>query len=134
MSIVAIRATLESALDGMTPALATSWQNVPFIPVTGTPYQRATLLLAEPDNREFGASFQEQGFLQVDLCYPQSVGSNAVEARAELLRTTFKRGTSFNAGSGIISITNTAEIKPAYNDGDRYVIPVRIRFNTYISL
>ena len=130
MSISAIRATLESALDGMTPAIQTAWQNVPFTPVTGTPYQRATLLLAEPDNREFGASFQEQGFLQVDLCYPQSVGSNAVEARAELLRTTFKRGTTI----GSISIDATPEIKPAYNDGDRYLVPVRIRFNTYISV
>lgn len=130
MSITAIRATLESALDGMTPALSTAWQNVPFTPVTGTPYQRATLLLAEPDNREFGASFQEQGFLQVDLCYPQSVGSNAVEARAELLRTTFKRGTTI----GSLMITATPEIKPAYNDGDRYVLPVRIRFHTYISV
>ena len=128
MSITAIRATLESALDGMAPALQTAWQNVPFTPVTGTPYQRATLLLAEPDNREFGASFQEQGFLQVDLCYPQSVGSNAVEARAELLRTTFKRGTTI----GSISIDATPEIKPAYNDGDRYVLPVRIRFHIYI--
>ena len=130
MSISAIRSTLESALDGMAPAIQTAWQNVPFTPVVGTPYQRATLLLAEPDNREFGASFQEQGFLQVDLCYPQSVGSNAVEARAELLRTTFKRGTTI----GSISIDATPEIKPAYNDGDRYVVPVRIRFHIYISV
>ena len=128
MSISAIRSTLESALDGMVLGLATAWQNVPFTPVAGIPYQRATLLLAEPDNREFGASFQEQGFLQVDLCYPQSVGSNAVEARAELLRTTFKRGTTI----GSISIDATPEIKPAYNDGDRYVLPVRIRFHIYI--
>ena len=130
MSISAIRSTLETALDGMAPALATAWQNVPFTPVTGTPYQRATLLLAEPDNQEKGAGFQEQGFLQVDLCYPQSVGANTAEARAELLRTTFKRGTSLTNG---ILISHTPEVKPAYNDGDRFVIPVRIRFHTYIS-
>lgn len=130
MSISAIRSTLESALDGMTPAIQTAWQNVPFTPVTGTPYQRASLLLAEPDNEEKGASFQEQGFLQVDLCYPQSVGANTAEARAELLRTTFKRGTSLANG---ILISHTPEVKPAYNDGDRFVIPVRIRFHTYIS-
>ena len=130
MSIVSIRAALETALNSITPSIPCAWQNVPFTPVTGTPYQRATLLLAEPDNREFGASFQEQGFLQVDLCYPQSVGSNAVEARAELLRTTFKRGTMI----GSLCIDATPEIKPAYNDGDRYVVPVRIRFHIYISV
>lgn len=133
MSISAIRSALESALDGMAPALATSWQNVPFIPVTGTPYQRATLLLAEPDNREFGASFQEQGFLQVDLCYPQSVGSNAVEARAELLRDTFKRGATFINGGITTTISATPELASAYNDGDRFVRPVKIRFHAYIS-
>jgi hypothetical protein len=115
----------------MAPALATAWQNAPFTPVVGTPYQRASLLLAEPDNQEKGASFQEQGFLQVDLCYPQSVGANTAEARAELLRTTFKRGTSLANG---ILISHTPEVKPAYNDGDRFVIPVRIRFHTYISI
>ena len=130
MSISAIRSTLESALDGMAPAIQTAWQNVPFTPVVGTPYQRASLLLAEPDNQEKGASFQEQGFLQVDLCYPQSVGANTAEARAELLRTTFKRGTSLANG---ILISHTPEVKTAYNDGDRFVIPVRIRFHTYIS-
>jgi hypothetical protein len=129
MSITAIRATLETALDGMTPAIQTAWQNAPFTPVVGTPYQRVSLLLAEPDNQEKGAGFQEQGFLQVDLCYPQSVGANTAEARAELLRTTFKRGTSLANG---ILISHTPEIKPAYNDGDRFVIPVRIRFHTYI--
>jgi hypothetical protein len=113
----------------MTPAIQTAWQNVPFTPVSGTPYQRATLLLAEPDNQELGASFQEQGFLQIDLFYPQSVGANAVESRADLIRSTFKRGTSFSN----IRIIATPEIKPAYNDGDRFVIPVRVRFNTYIS-
>lgn len=130
MSISAIRSTLETALDGMTPALATAWQNVPFTPVVGTPYQRASLLLAEPDNQEKGVGFQEQGFLQVDLCYPQSVGANQAEARAELLRTVFKRGTSL---ANSILISHTPEVKPAYNDGDRFVIPVRIRFHTYIS-
>lgn len=130
MSIVAIRATLEGALNSMTPALSTAWQNVPFTPISGTPYQRATLLFATPDNQEFGASFQEQGFLQIDLFYPQSAGSKAAESRAELIRSIFKRGASFSS----IRIIATPEIKPAYNDGDRFVIPVRVRFNTYVSV
>ena len=130
MSISSIRSALESELNGMSPPIQTAWQNVPFTPVVGTPYQRASLLFAEPYNQEKGAGFQEQGFLQVDLCYPQSVGANTAEARAELLRTTFKRGTSLANG---ILISHTPEVKPAYNDGDRFVIPVRIRFHTYIQ-
>ena len=129
MSISTIRAALEQALNGMTPSIQTSWQNVPFTPIAGTAYQRATLLFAEPDNLEKGAGFQEMGFLQVDLFYPQSVGASAVESRAGLLRTTFKRGATFSG----VQVSHTPEIKPAYNDGDRFVVPVRIRFHTYIS-
>jgi hypothetical protein len=130
MSIVAIRATLEGALNSMTPALSTAWQNVPFTPISGTPYQRATLLFATPDNREVGGNFQELGFLQVDLFYPQSVGPKAAESRADLIRSAFKCGASF----GGVQVTATPEIKPAYNDGDRFVIPIRVRFNTYVSV
>jgi hypothetical protein len=41
MSLIAIRAALESALNGMSPALSTNWENTAFVPVQGTPYQRA---------------------------------------------------------------------------------------------
>lgn len=133
MSIVQVRAALETALDSMTPALATAWQNVPFTPVLGVPYQRATLLTAEPYHQEFGAVYQELGYLHVDLFYPQSVGAGVVEARAELLRATFKRGATFINGGIATTISATPELASAYNDGDRFVRPVKIRFHAYIS-
>ena len=36
MSVVKVKAALETALNGMT-ALATAWENVAFTPVAGTP-------------------------------------------------------------------------------------------------
>ena len=130
MSLAAIRADIETQINAITPALATAWQNVQFTPVNGVPYQRVTLLLAEPDNQELTASFNEVGFFQIDLCYPQLTGSAAAEARAELLRNTFKRGQSF--GVSDILITHTPEVKPAYQESDRYIITVRVRFNAFI--
>lgn len=133
MSIIKIRAALETALNGMSPALATAWQNTPYTPIVGTPYQRVNLLTAEPDNRVFGASYTEAGYMQVDLCYSQSVGAGAVDQRFELIRNTFKRGTALFNGGITVTISTTPELAPAYLDGDRFVRPVKIRFHAYIS-
>jgi hypothetical protein len=128
----AVRAALESALAAMSPALATAYENAPFTPVAGTPYQRATLLLAEPANPVVGAGFYtEQGFMQVDLCYPLGAGPAAASNRAELIRSTFHRGASFTASGVTVNIERTPEIAPGRVEEDRYVIPVRIRFYSH---
>lgn len=128
MSIVKVRAALEAALGAMTPALATVWENTAYTPVVGTPYQRAYLLPAEPDNSEYGATHREQGVFQVSLFYPNGTGSAAAAARAEMLRTTFKRGASFTKDGVTVSITNTPTVGAGTADGDRWHVPVKCRF------
>lgn len=129
MSIVLVRSALQTALNGMSPALATAWENVDYVPVTGTPYQAAYVLAAEPDNPTMGDAFyREQGIFQISLFYPIQVGTAAAEARAELIRTTFKRGTSFTSGTVTVQIEKTPEISPGRVDGDRWHIPVKIRW------
>ena len=133
MSAVAIRAALETALSGMA-ALSTAYENAPFTPVAGTAYQRVTVLFAEPDNSETASNYVERGFMQVSLCYPLGTGSAAVAARAELLRATFRRGLSFTSGSVSVWIIGTPEITPGFVDGDRYIVPVRIRFYASVEV
>lgn len=128
MSVVAIRAALEVALAAMSPALATAWENVPYSPVVGTPYQRVFLLKAAPDNPEMGTFTRDQGILQISLAYPLDTGPNAAEARAELIRDTFYRGATFTASGVSVTVLNTPEVAPAIVEPDRYVVPVRIRF------
>jgi len=134
MSLVKIRAALEIALDNMSPALSTAWQNNEFDPVNGTPYQCCHLMIAEPSNDEFGSNWQEEGYLQVDLCYPLLGGMNAIDARVELLRTTFARGTSLVNSGTTVTIYRTPFPKPGYTDGDRFITPVIIRFYANIGL
>lgn len=126
--IPAVRQALETALNNMTPSLATAWENVDFSPINGTPYQRAFLLAAEPDNPEIGGLVIEQGILQVSLCYPLGAGPQPAEARFELIRTTFYRGASFTASGVTTIVEKTPEISPAMIEPDRYVRPVRIRW------
>lgn len=128
MSLALVRTALEAALAGMSPALATAWENTGYEPVSGTPYQRVHLLAAEPDNPEIGGKVQERGFLQVSLAYPLDTGPGAALARAELIRDTFYRGRSFSASGITTTVEKTPEIAPGFNEPDRYVVPVRIRF------
>ena len=129
MSAVKIRAALQTALNAMTPSLATAWENVAFAPpVATTPYQKAFVLFAEPDNSEYGATYREQGIFQVSLMYPLQAGAGAAAARAELLRATFRRGASFSNGGETVIVTRTPEISNGLVDGDRWMQAVKIRF------
>lgn len=132
MSIVKIRAALESALNGMSPALATSWENVSFTPTTGTAYQQVNLLCAQPDNSEYGRTHREAGYMQVKLMYPVQIGTSTVAARAELIRSTFYRGASFVSGGVTVNVTHTPEVSPGSVEGDRFALPVKVRFTAFI--
>ena len=128
-----IRAALEVALNAMSPSLSTAFENAPFTPVTGTPYQKVQLLFAEPVNTEFGSRHRELGFMQVTLFYPLLVGAAAAAARAELIRTTFYRGAAFVNGGVTVTVSNTPEVSPGSVDGDRFAIPVKVRFFSNIQ-
>ena len=132
MSAPAIRQALETALNALSPALATAWENVPYTPVVGTPYQAVYLLRAEPDNIEIGSAYTERGIFQINLFYPLDTGPGAAEARAEVIRDAFPRGASFTASGVTTHIEKTPEIGPARIEDDRYFLPVRIRFYAHV--
>ena len=133
MSLAAIRAALETALDGISPAIQTAWENVDFEPTVGTPYQSVHLLTATPDNREIGPGYTEQGFLHVNLFYPIGNGPADAQARAALIRAAFPFRSTFAAGSETVLINATPEVGPARIEDDRYLLPVRIRFEAHIG-
>lgn len=130
-----IRRALEIRLAAMTPALDTAYENIPFTPVSGTPYQRANMLPANPDNpSQGGTHYLEIGIFQVSLFYPNDVGSATAQARADAVRVWFKRGTTLTHGGINTTVIATPAKAPAFNDGDRYVIPISIRYQANIFL
>ena len=133
MSLVSVRIALESALAAMSPSLGTAWENAPYSPTVGTPYQRVFLMAAEPANDEYGQRHTEQGILQVSLAYPLGAGPSAATTRAELIRSTFYRGASFTSGGVTVTISRTPEIAPGRVEEDRWVVPVRVRFHAHIE-
>lgn len=133
MSTVSIRAALEARLNGITPALATAFENAPFKPPAATvPYQECHVLFARPDNAEIGRSHQELGYMQVKLKYPMNTGSSAAMTRAELIRTNFERASTVSSGGVTVNITETPEIETTGIEENRYTVLVKIRFRSFI--
>lgn len=129
MSAKAIRAALEAQLNAMSPPLTTVWENSTVTPTSGTPYQRANLLRANPDNPTIGTThYRELGVFQVSLHYPLNAGPSPAETRAELVRTQFKRGTTLTNGGITVTIDGTPTIASGFVDGDRWVVPVSIPY------
>lgn len=126
---LAISKALEVRLAALNPALPTDWENTNYTPETGVAYQAATVLFAEPENPTFGDDFYRQrGYLQVQLRYPANTGKAAAFQRAGLLQSWFKRGLSLEADGITTIVEKTPEVTNGTNDGDRYVVNVRIRF------
>lgn len=128
-----IRRALETHLAAMSPALATAWENAPFTPVSGTPYQKAFMLYAAPDNSTLGCQRRrEVGVFQVTLCYPTGVGNSACQSRAEAVREHFKRGTTVSHGGQSVLVTQTPNKATLGVDGDRYMVAVSIPYSADI--
>lgn len=129
MSIIAVRAALETRLNNMANPISYVWENVPFTPIAGVPFGAVYLLPAIPDNPTMGDTYyQEQGIFQVSLFYPLQMGPKAAADRAELIRSQFKRGVSMTSGSITVRIMRTPEIGQGRVDGDRWMIPVKIQY------
>ena len=135
MSAVLLRAALETALNGMSPALITAWENQTFnSQPSSTAYQQPFLIPAEPENPEMGDTVhRERGIFQVSLFYPPQTGSKDAAARAELIRALFHRGASFSSGGVTVIIGRTPHIGKGSIDGDHWFVPVKIRYFANIT-
>lgn len=135
MSQVLIAKAIEDRLDAMSPPLATAKDNTNFRPQVNVPYQETALLPASPDNSTMGqAHYREVGLYQVTLCYPKGTGAGEARARAELIKTQFKRGTTMEESGLTIIVIRTPTISPPFIDGDRYKIAVSIYYECDIYL
>ncbi len=84
MSVEAIRAALEGALNSMSPSLQTAWENTSFVTTAGVPYQRVWWPDFLTENPTQGSGFHRvRSYMQIDLMYPLQTGTTAIRARAE---------------------------------------------------
>ncbi|MDP3855335.1 phage tail terminator-like protein [Phenylobacterium sp.] len=128
MSIDAIRASLQIALDAIMPPIATAWEDVAFTPASGMPYQSMSIAFADPENNDSSAAYRQGGVMQVTLRYPTGVGPAAAEERAIAIRAAFPRGSTLTYGEVQTIVETTPAIVTAPTEGDRMVRIVRVRF------
>lgn len=135
MTIAKIRAALEMRLGTVTPVMATAFENKTYLPVAGVPYQRAYLLPNTPNDSQIGSQTHlERGIFQVTICYPMGSGSAACETRAQLVKDAFKRGTSMVEGGVTVIIMNAPSVSSAMIDGDRFCIPISMRYQCQVTV
>ncbi|HEX5539899.1 MAG TPA: DUF4128 domain-containing protein [Methylophilaceae bacterium] len=133
MSDTLTRKAFEKRLALMSPPLATAYENVKYVPVNGTPYQKVNLLPGQPENPTLGDDYyREIGVFQITLRYPIETGPAAAEERAEAVIQHFKRSTSMTESGQTVQVIRTPAKAPAFIDVDRYCIPISIYYRTEI--
>lgn len=134
MSNLAIRRALLTHLAAMTPDLPTAVENETFTPpAADLPYQRASLLPAEPRNPEQGGFIQRQGVFSVVLAYPEAMGAGPGQERAEAVEAHFPRNLTLGWSGLSVKVRYTPTIAPGFSEGDRYMIPVSIRYDADVT-
>lgn len=132
MSSQLIQAALETRLATLTPALATAYENTVFTPVTGVPYQRINMLVNRPVDHALTMDVtEERGIFQVSLFYPQGTGRGAAQARSELIKALFKPPLALINGAVKVELVKTVHVGGGMPDGDRWMVPVSIYWQSF---
>jgi hypothetical protein len=120
-------------IGGSVLANLTAYQNASYQVATGMPYQLIHVVTFKPDEpTQGGGYYREHGVFQVTLVYPVGTGVGTLMARAELIRSYFKKGiTLTNSGIKVI-IADTPEFGYAQGSSDNVSLPVKIGYRADI--
>ena len=134
MSQLLIRRAIEVAINAITPALPTAWENAPFQPpVSGSAYQKVNIVRGRPQNPTMDAFRREIGFFQVTLFYPLDAGTLDADTRAELVRAAFPKGIALINGGVKVTVFESAYIMQGTPDGNMWMVAVRIPYFSNIG-
>ena len=138
MTITNIRAALDTRLlstpGGISSSL-TAWDNkAPATqPTAAQAYQVVSLLPAKPDNPTLDEATQiHNGIYQVLLMFPTTKGSLPAETVANAIAAHFYAGLELAHGGQKVRIRGTPAIGAGYLSGERYCMPISIRYNSIV--
>jgi len=120
-----INALFETIVD---PSLI-QYENEQFTPPAGF-YCRVNYFPNPPARVTFGGSHFERWNLQITLFDQLARHVRDIEARAELIQTTFAADTVFNGTGEKTRVMYTPTIVGGYPGKARWIVPVDIRFET----
>ena len=112
---------------------STAYQNASYQVVSGMPYQLIHIVTFKPDEpTQGGGYYREHGVFQVTLVYPVGTGVGAIAARAELIRSFFKKGISLTNSGITVVIAETPEFGYLQGSSDSVSLPVKIGYRADI--
>ena len=118
---------------GSVLASLTAYQGQMYQVVPGVPYQLIHLVSFKPEEPTQGGGFyREHGVFQVTLIYPPNKGDGALIARAELIRSYFRKGMEFSYGGVTVRIFDTPEFGYFATMDDSVSMPVKIGYSADI--
>ena len=127
MEILNTKKAAERLLLSITPAVATGFEGVDFNPPVDAMYQRCQFRIDSPTDPVFPAGYhRENTEMQVFIAGIKGNGTADILARAELIRSVFKKGLTLTEGATKIHILRTAQIGSVFITQDRVVVPVLI--------
>lgn len=131
-TLAAISVTIAGS-GGSVLANLTSWPNAVFQAVVGVPYAKIDWIDAAPSEPTQGGGFRvEQGYMQVTLVYPSGIGTGALLARAELIRSYFAKKMSFVQDGLTVTIPQTPQFGSDSQSTEQYTKVIRIYHSTQI--
>ena len=138
MSITNIRTALDTRLLSVLGGISstwTAWDNkaLKTAPTASIIYQIVSLLPARPDNPTLDEQTQiHAGIYQVLLMLPANASSLPGETLAQAISDHFYAGLALSYGGQTVRIRGTPIIAAGYQTGDRYAIPISVRYNSIV--
>lgn len=131
MSVLKTQKGLIKHLNLLLPNIPTAYEGTGFGPGVPNPppgnYQRVQFRINRPDDPVLGTGYyRERIEMQIFVNAPTNKGTGEALARAELLRTHFKKGTTIAEDGVLIHILETPQIAGTIAMGDRIICPVLI--------
>ena len=109
-----------------------AWENVDFVPETGTPFLRSSFLSAAPARASLGPSGvdRHRGVYQIEVAQPRDSGTGAAMAKVDAIIAHFPRGLNLQSGGVDLQVERTYP-GPAFERDGFYVTPVSVIWYCY---
>jgi hypothetical protein len=132
MSFHSIQTQLEEHLAGVTNIPTIQHENERFVPVTGEPWVRFTLLPAATTTESIGVigKSRMRGLAQIDCIYPENTPVVAINKMADAIIASFPKGMILTDSVVSIHIDQSwREVGYRATQTQFYQIPVMIRWS-----
>lgn len=126
-----IRAALDTRLATMPGLPPIAYEGDNYAPVAEVTYAKADLMPRRPANPTLDEQTQDNGGVyQISLYFPRGTDTGTMDALAGAIQTHFAAGTRLTAGIISLRIEGTPAISAGFPTGDRWLVPVSIRYRS----